>query len=202
MMRLATFLTVILMMGCEPKPETASPRPSWMQEPPSALTEEFYRSHTRIEDVDTGMWTYLCNLIPEDERPYRARRAAMMKSVSSELRRYYLVRGFDWERGSGGLESCFMGEPGDELFLDDTSKAFESLGAFTHAAIVRELIPRARDRGRQINEAGANGVEFNFDDGFWYPYELRWEAASREFNFYDIIWMDIRSHPEQYTHRR
>ena len=79
-----------------------STRNGWIPEPPKALTVQFYRSHSRIEDVDDGMWTYLCSLIPDDHRPYRVRKAEMLNSVSPELKQYFLTRGFDWERAPGG----------------------------------------------------------------------------------------------------
>lgn len=176
---------------------------SWMPEPPKSLSADFYRSHARFEDVDTGMWTFLCDLIPDGPQPYGDRTAKMLKSISPELRRYYLTRGFDWERGSGGLESCLMrGPENDYLFLNDTIKAYESLGAHKHAAIIRELIPISQKRWKQIHEADASGQEFNYDDGLWDPYEERWDEASKEFDFYEIIWKDIRAHPERYTHTR
>lgn len=180
-----------------------SPTPPWMPESPESLTEDYYQSHTSLEDVDSGMWTYLCNLIPADERPYKVRVAEMLASASPELRRYYLARGFDWERGSGGLESCLMNDPeNDHHFVEDTIKAYEELGAFKHAAIIRELVPLARNRQQQITEAEAQGREFNFDDDFWEPYEARWDAASEEFDFYEVIWKDIETHPGRYTHPR
>jgi hypothetical protein len=90
----------------------------------------------------------------------------------------------------------------NEYFPEDTAKAFESLGAVKQAAIIRELIPKAQLRDQQIREAEKKGHEFNFDDGFWKPYEKRWDDACREFDFYDVIWKDIQSHPERYTHRK
>jgi hypothetical protein len=156
-----------------------------------------------LEDVDDGMWTYLCDLIPKDQRPYRVNKAKMLESVSLELKRYYLTRSFDWENGSGGLESCLMHEPDDDvLFLEETIEAYEALGAIKHAGIIRELIPKAQDRLRRIGEANARGEEFNYDDGLWDHYEKRWDAVSKEFNFYDAIWKDIQAHPERYTHSK
>ena len=169
--------------------------------PPKTLTTSFYQASASFEDVDSAMWLYLCGLVPEDERPYRDRVAEMLNSVSTELRRYYLARGFDWERGSGGLEGCLMREQGDDdLFLHDTIRSFESLGASKHAAIIRELMPKATERWKRINEADAKGEEFDYDDGFWEPYEERWDSASEEFDFYSQIWVDIQAHPERYVH--
>jgi hypothetical protein len=176
---------------------------SSMPKAPQALTEDFYRSGSCMEDVDDSMWIYLCNLIPKDQRPSRVRIAEMLDSVSPQLKGYYLTRGFDWERGSGGLESCLMHEPEDDvLFLEETIEAYKQLGALKHAAIIRDLIPKARERLQMINEADAKGEDFNYDDGFWGPYEARWVAASEEFNFYDVIWKDMRAHPEKYTHEK
>ena len=174
---------------------------SWQSETPQALTKALYRSSTSIEDVDSKMWLYLCDLVPEDNRPYHIRVVEMLNSVSSKLRRYYLTRGFDWERGSGGLEACLMIDPKDDhLFLNDTIYAYESLGAFKHAAIIRELIPKSQDRRNLINEADKKGEEFNFDDGMWDSYETRWDTASEEFNFYDVLWSDILTNTEEYIH--
>lgn len=170
-------------------------------EPPRALTEKLYHVASRIEDVDTPMWTYLCGLITDDNRPFHVRNAEMIRSISPELKRYYLTRGFDWERGSGGLEACLMREE-DDMLLEETIKAYEFLGAVKHAAIIRELIPKAKERWKNIRLAESRGEEFDYDNGLWDPYEKRWDAVSEAFNFYDVIWKDIQSRPERYTHRK
>lgn len=147
------------------------------------------------------MWTYLCALIPDDDRPYRDRKLEMLSLVSPELGRYYLARGFDWERGSGGLEACLMAE-NDEMLLAETIKAYEWLKATRQAAIIRELLPKAQDRWIKIKQADAQGKEFDYDDGLWEPYEKRWDAALSKFDFYKVIWKDIRQNPNRYTHTR
>lgn len=177
--------------------------PNYLPDPPNELTVAGYRLASGIEDVDSAMWGYLCDLIAEDQRPFRARVAEMLRSISPELQRYYLVRGFDWERGSGGLESCLMNKPEDDHhFLAETIEAYEALGASKHAAIIRELMPKAAERWRRIEDADARGEEFNYDDNFWDPYEIRWDAASEEFNYPEVIWNDIQAHPERYSHPR
>lgn len=90
----------------------------------------------------------------------------------------------------------------NENFPEDTAKAFESLGAVKLAAIIRELIPKAKLRDQQVKEAEKKGQAFNFDDGFWKPYEKRWDDACSEFDFYAVIWKDIQSHPERYTRQK
>ena len=191
------------LIACHKSNDAMNTRPNWIPEPPEALTVDFYRSHEHLEDADTGMWTYLCELIANDQRPFPERVKEMLRTISPSLKQYYLTRGFDWERRSGGLEACLMHEPDDDsLLLEDTMSAYEALGASKHAAIIRELIPKARERWAQIHEADAQGREFNYDDGLWDPYEERWDAASEEFNFYDVIWKDIQAHPERYTHSK
>jgi hypothetical protein len=171
--------------------------------PPQALTIDFYRCHTRIEDVDNGMWTYLCALISAEPRAYRLRAGDMLARVSPQLKQYFLVRGFDWVRRSEGLEGCFMRDPvHDRLFLEETIKAFEALGATKRASILRELIPKARDRWVRIKAAVVEGKEFDCGDGFWAPYEAMWDAAEDDRDFHEVIWQDIRAHPERYTHSR
>jgi hypothetical protein len=171
--------------------------------PPQALTIDFYRCHARIEDVDDGMWTYLFALIPKDPRSYRVRAADMLAGVSPQLKRYFLVRGFDWVSRSEGLEGCFLRDPDhDRLFWEDTIKAFEALGAFKRVSTLRELIPKARDRWVRIKAAVVEGKEFDYGDGFWAPYEAMWDAAEDDLDFYEVIWHDIRTHPERYTHSR
>jgi len=164
-----------------------------------ALSLGFYKSRPDPEELDDAIWLYLCGLVPEDERPYDIRVKAMLHEVSPELKRYYLTRGFDWERGSGGLESCMMREE-DELFLEETISAYESLGATEHAAIIRELIPLAKQRLMDIETADSKGEEFDFDDGFWDSYEERWDKASNDHDFYAPIWQEIKDHPERYIH--
>ena len=203
MRRLAAVLVALLMVGCKPEMHTMKKRPSWMSEAPKALTEELYQSAASLDDLDTLMWLFLLDLIPGDERPYSVRTAEMLNSVSPELGRYFLTRGFDWERGSGGLEGCLMQDPSDNaLLLEKTITAYEQLGACKHAAVIRELIPKAAERWKQIEKADTSGEEFNYDDGFWNPYEEQWDAACKEFDFYEVIWKDIQAHPERYAHSK
>jgi len=96
-----------------------------------------------------------------------------------------------------------MGEEGegdDYMLLDDTIAAFESLGAHKHAEIIRQLRPLAADRMRRIHESEARGIEFNFYDGFWKPWEARYERAGGA--FVTAIWKEIKAHPERFVHRR
>ncbi len=172
---------------------------------PPSLTEEFYRAANDFEDVDTQMWLYLLELIPDDGQSYCERKRAMLNSVSRELKRYFLTRQFDWERGSGGLEACLMmqyevGE--DELFIEETIAGFEELGALEYATIIKELIPIARKLNEQIEAAGSRGEEFDFDDSRWEPYENRWNSASNGFNFYSVVWDGIQKDPSKYVHPR
>jgi hypothetical protein len=181
------------------QPSTGVQRPSWLPEPPRELSEEFYRAASHIADIDTGMWLYLLDLIPEDGASYPERIKLMLAGVSPCLRRYFLVRQFDWERGSGGLESCLMRDD-NGMLLEDTIAAFESLGCRKHAEIIRGLMPLAADRMRRIREAEVRGVEFDFDDGFWKPWEARYQRAGG--GFVTKIWKEIKAHPERYVHKR
>ena len=90
----------------------------------------------------------------------------------------------------------------DRLFLEETIKAFEALGAFKRASALRELIPKARDRWARIKAAVVEGKDYNYGDGFWAPHEAWWRNAAEDINVYEVIWQDIRAHPERYTHSR
>jgi hypothetical protein len=186
-------------MGCgDNRGKRDMQRASWMPEPPKALTVEMYRNATEIADVDSQMWDYLCALIPETGADYTSRTRNMLSTLTPELRRYYLVRQFDWLRGGDGLEFCFM--EAHAIFLDETLAAFESLGAKPQADIIRQLLPLAKERAKRIAEADAKGAEFNFDDGFWEPWEQKYDAAADSFDFVGAIWNDIVAHPERYAH--
>lgn len=199
----AVAVLILFVLGCKSPPATMKHRPDWIPEPPTDLTIEFYRSHSNPQTADDKMWLYLCELIPEDQRPYRERVQSMLAEITPQLRRYFLTRGFDWERGSGGLETCMMLETDeDHLFVADTADEYEALGAVEHANIIREIIPLAKVRLAKISEADASGKEFDFDDGFWDAYEERWDMACEHFNFYDVIWHDIRENPELYIHQK
>ena len=87
----------------------------WLPKAPDALTINFIDYSNSIDDIDDELWIYLCNLIP-DGLPYEENEQKMLSNINPSLRTYYLTRGFDWNRGSDGLEGCLMKEP-EELSL-------------------------------------------------------------------------------------
>ena len=167
--------------------------------PPAKLEQSLFHDARKLEDIDTDVWGYLCELVPKTGDTHRAAVAKMLASVSAELRRYYLTRLFDWERGSGGLESCMMREE-DDLFLSDTIAAYEFLGAKEHAQIIRELIPIAQARWKAIEAADAEGREFEYSNDPFQAFEPRWDKASERYDFYRVIFRDMKNRPERYTH--
>ena len=166
---------------------------------PNELTASLFQNAATFKDIDTSVWLYLCDLIPNTGGSIRERKLAMLKRVSQELGRYYLSRGFDWERDSEGLEGCVMLED-DEMLLDNTVKAYEALGAVEHAQIVSELIVLSDRRRKDISEAEYAGAEFNYEDGAFDAFEKRWDAASSKFDFYQKIFADMKRNPERYVH--
>ncbi len=88
----------------------------------------------------------------------------------------------------------------DDLFVEDTIAAYEFLGAKGHAQIIRELIPMAEERWRAIRAAEAAGVEFDYDNNPFKALEPRWDKACKQFDFYKVIFRDMKQHPEKYTH--
>ena len=146
------------------------------------------------------MWTYLLAQVPEGPESYRDRTAKMLASISPELRRYFLIRQFDWERGSGGIEDCRM-KANDDGFIEDTIAAYEAIGAKQHAQIIRELVPITRARWQAIKVADAAGRAFDFDtDNPFDRYDDLWDKAGDKFDFVGAIFQDIKNHPEKYTH--
>lgn len=172
---------------------------NWLPTPPAKLEESFYRDAQKLDDVDTAVWSYLCTLVPDVGGSHRDNVAKMLSSISPELQRYYLTRLFDWERGSGGLETCMMREE-DDLFLSDTIAAYEFLGASEQAQIIRGLIPIAQARWKAIKAADAAGREFDYENCPFEVFEPRWEEACERFDFYQVIFRDMKKQPVRYTH--
>jgi hypothetical protein len=107
---------------------------------------------------------------------------------------------------SGGLESCFFRSV-ENICYPETILAFRDLGAHEHARIIKELLPLVADRQRKesaaIEEADRRGIPYDpEDDGFWEPWEERWDAADASEDYVSVIWEDVQMHPERYTHSR
>lgn len=174
---------------------------NWLPKVPEALTVEFFSSAKSLEEIDGQLWVYLCNLIP-DGAPYEENEQRMLSSISPSLRNYYLTRGFDCYRCSDGLEGCLMKEPDELYLLNETIQAYEELGALEHADIIRSLKPLAVERLNKIDEADEEGTEFDFDDGFWEPWEERWDAATESYDFYAVIFSRMKNAPENFLHKK
>jgi hypothetical protein len=166
---------------------------------PMRLTTDFFVNAKTFEDLDDQLWKYLLDQIGHDQRPYRDRVKSMIDDLSPELKRYFLTRQFDWERGSGGLESCMMNDE-DDMFIDDTIRAFDELGAKKQADIIRKLVPIARKRFKDIEKAEKAGKEFNFDPCPFEPFEEQWDKANEQYDFYEMIFRDMKKYPENYCH--
>jgi hypothetical protein len=168
--------------------------------PPATLDISLYRKARRIWEIDTTMWTYLLAHVPEGPGSYKDRKAMMLASISPELRRYFLIRQFDWERGSGGIEDCMM-KAEDDMLIEDTIAAYDSIGARQHAQIIRELAPIARARRQAIEAADFSGHDFDYDSNNPFDrYDDLWDKAGERFDFVGAIFKDIKKHPEKYTH--
>lgn len=149
------------------------------------VEELWGRMHDRVEPIAV------------EGRTYREQVARMLDTVTPELRRLYLVRTFEGMWGNGGLESCLMNDD-DDLFIDETIEAFESLGGVELAQLLRELRPHAAARAGAIDAADERGEEFDFDDGFWEPWDRRWDVAMMKSPHYDVLAEDLKHHPEWY----
>ncbi|MBI3416995.1 MAG: hypothetical protein HY043_17020 [Verrucomicrobia bacterium] len=171
----------------------------FLTKPPAKLDQSLFLTAKKLKDIDGQVWTYLVNLIPEGGADFIDNCLEMLRQISPELKRYYLTRGFDWERGSDGLKGCVMQDE-DDRRLQLTTIAYEELGAKEHAQIVRELIPFAKQRQKAIQEAYQSGREFDYDDKAFDPFERRWEAASKKLDFYRVIFKDMKRNPDRYTH--
>ncbi len=79
----------------------AAEQPVWVPTPPGKLTIEFFRTAEAFEDIDDELWIYLCELVADGEVSHELQVKKKLRTLSPELRRYYLARGFDWEQGYG-----------------------------------------------------------------------------------------------------
>src|SRR5207244_6080321 len=78
---------------------------------------------------------YLLALIPTGPDAYERHTKRMLQTLSPELQTYFLVRSFDGEWGSEGMEGTFLAGDWEE-WLPDTVAAFRALGANKRADLI------------------------------------------------------------------
>ena len=98
------------------------------------------------------MWLYLLDLVPKGRTAYGRRVRRLIEKISPALRRYFLVRWFDGEWGSEGMEGLCTSHDWLEV-LSEMVAAFAELGAVQHAATIESLPPLVERARRARTEA-------------------------------------------------
>jgi len=194
----STIAISIALLGCSHRDMNSS---NWNPEPPPRLEMKLYRSARQMSDIDDRMWLYLLSLIKESSENFLIGEQNLVESLSPELRRYYLVRRFDSEWGSGGMAHYFMNENWRHL-LPETISAYESIGASEHALVIRRIVPVAESEQARFMRAEKDG---KVDEFFDMPSPLEdfdgnWQQAGEKFNFLNALFQDIKRNPEPYLH--
>jgi hypothetical protein len=118
----------------------------------------------------------------------------MIEKLSPALRRYFLVRWFDGEWGSEGMEGLCTSPDWLEV-LPEMVAAFAELGAVQHAAMIESLPPLV-ERARQARtEAEQDALFPQFK-----RLDRKWKAFERTENLEERIFESIKAEYTPYLH--
>jgi hypothetical protein len=165
-----------------------------LEKPRPSLDRQFYIESRCFADVDYAMWRYLLALIPPGSDTYERRTKRMLAALSPELRTYFLVRSFDGEWGSEGMEGTFLAGDWEE-WLPDTVAAFRALGANKRA----ELIERVARLASHAAAASSDEERDSFHPQFK-QFDEEWSRLSGSEDFFDVIYRNIKSDVRPYLH--
>lgn len=165
-----------------------------LEKPRERLDREFYARAQTFADVDDDMWLYFLSLIPHRGGSYVSREMRMIRTLSRPLSIYYLVRKFDGEWGSEGMEGIFLSDHW-EAWVPQTVEAFRYLRASRHADLIDQIIPIA-------NQARSCRLESDLDR---FATRLRrldrkWRNLALVEDFFGVIFEDIRRDVTPYLH--
>jgi hypothetical protein len=169
---------------------------SWVLEKPRKnLDREFYNHAKSFEDVDDDMWRYLLNLVPQRGRSFAKRIKPMVQGLSPELRRYFLVRRFHNEWGSGGMESIFLEDEDWREWVPMAIVAYEELGAQQSAELIRRIAGCVPSRHAVMTDAELDKLSDELK-----AYDPRWQTLAESESVLESIWRDIQHDCTPYVH--
>jgi hypothetical protein len=160
----------------------------------TSLDAPFYSSARSYKDIDDDMWLYLLALVPKEPNSYARQIQRLLRALSPELRRYFLIRWFDSEWGSEGMEGVCTNDEWPELHLEFVP-AFAAAGAPKHAELIGRLIPLA-------NAARCAGTEIE-QDAFLSKlkaFDRAWDKLSKTEDLGEILFAAIKADCEPYLH--
>jgi hypothetical protein len=160
----------------------------------AGLDASFYTSARSFSDVDDDMWPYLLGLVSKGPETHGKRVRRFLEELTPKLRRYFLIRWFDSEWGSEGIEGVCTDEDWFEL-QSEIVEAFESIGAAKHSELIRGLIPVADAARDARTEKEQNPFVRKFK-----TFDRQWDKLSNIENLGDMLFADIKADFTPYLH--
>jgi hypothetical protein len=165
-----------------------------LEKPRPSLNREFYVESRRCAELYDEMWTNLLELIPSGAETYERRTQRMLRTLSPELRAYFLIRSFDGEWGSEGMEGTVLADDWEE-WLPDTVEAFRALGDNRRA----DLIERVARLAALAAAASSDEERDSFHPQFK-QFDEEWSELSVSEDLFDAIYRNIKSDVRPYLH--
>jgi hypothetical protein len=165
-----------------------------LRKPRGCLNAQFYRSARSFADIDDEMWCYLLEILPKGRTPYGHRVRRLLRKLSPALGRYFLVRWFDSEWGSEGMEGLCTTPDWLEVRPEMVS-AFTELGAVKHAAVVETLpsvVARAQRARTDAEQESLLPVFRRLD--------RRWENLAKTEDLEKMLFRSVKADCTPYLH--
>lgn len=169
----------------------SNPFSFFLRKPPKKLDRQFYKQARSFEDIEDDMWLYLLNLIPQRGRSF----AKGIQGLSPQLRRYFLVRRFHNEWGSGGMEGIFLDDAHWRDWVPMAVVAYEELGALQSAGLIKRIEYCLPPKKAVTTDAELENLSHKLK-----AYDSQWESMVDSERVFETIWRDIQHDCTPYVH--
>jgi hypothetical protein len=173
---------------------TENPFAFLLRKPRQCLDAQFYRAARSFADIDDEMWRYLLGLMPKGRGAYGRRVRRLLEKLNPALRRYFLIRWFDGEWGSEGMEGLCTSPDWLEV-RSELVRAFAELGAIKHADMI-ETLPREVERAQRARtEAEQESLLPLFK-----RLDRKWQNLARTENLEEMLFNSVKADCTPYLH--
>ena len=166
-----------------------------LKKPRCSLDREFYAKAKTFAEIDDPMWLYLLSLVPKGSHSHASGMARMLRTISPQLKTYFLVRRFSGEWGSGGMEGIFLDDEDWGKWIPEAIVAFRSLGAVRHAKLIERVVCDAEEAYRSRSEAELDRFSIRFK-----KLDHEWEKLAEVEDFFVVVYEDIQRDATPYLH--
>jgi hypothetical protein len=165
-----------------------------LRRPRRCLNVEFYHSARSFADIDDEMWLYLLELVPNGRASYGRRVRRLLAKLSPALGRYFLIRWFDSEWGSEGMEGLCTTPDWLEV-RPEMVAAFAELDAVKHAAMI-ETLPQVVERAQRARTE----TEQDLFLPLFKRLNRQWANLAKIENIGDMLFNSIKADCTPYLH--